>query len=297
MKKFFRNTLFFISSAALIFGVERLCHAATDGFTLTRVRSDFTFEPAYVTPSCEAALKEIFTQPFTYLSSGSQCYVFLSEDKQTILKLFKNHRFGNIASLFDKKRKLKRIESFHDTLTSCLFSHKEFRDETRVFYVHLGKTEDPALKAHLVDKLNIHHYLDLNSTQFHLQKCATSVPQYLLSLRKKGAHEEAKLALDALLDISEKRALLGFNDKDPHLIHNFGFIDGQAVQVDAVGFSPNKSRDKRRFYTKEILKIRAKVMPWLEENYPEIIPHVESQLTSFYDTPDHGPGTRRLTTH
>ena len=85
------------------------------------------------------------------------------------------------------------------------------------------------------------------------------------------------------MEISEKRALLGFNDKDPHLIYNFGFINGKAVQIDAVGFSKNESNEKRRFYTRETEKIRAKVMPWLKKNYPEVVSHVENQLNALSD--------------
>ncbi len=267
----------------LFIGVERLCHKATDGFTLTRIRSDFSFSPAFVTENSENSIEETLSQPFHYLSSGSQCFVFKSEDGKTVLKLFKNHRFFNIASLFDEKRREKRIESFHDALTSCLFSHKQFQEHTAVFYVHLGKTEQPDFSAHLVDKLGIHHFIDLNNTQFHLQTCATSVPDHLLTLRKYRMHKAAKKSLDSLLEISEKRALLGFNDKDPHLIYNFGFINGEAVQIDAVGFSKNESTDQRRFYTRETEKIRAKVMPWLKKNYPEVVSHMENQLNALSD--------------
>ena len=268
---------------ALFIGVERLCHKATDGFTLTRVRSDFSFSPDFVTDRQDDSLQEILSQPFHYLSSGSQCYVFKSEDGKTVLKLFKNHRFFNIASLFDEKRRQKRIESFHDALTSCLFSHQNFQEHTAVFYIHLGKTTTPDFTAHLVDKLGIHHFIDLNNIQFHLQDCATSVPQHLLMLRRYRQHEEAKRALDSLLEISEKRALLGFNDKDPHLIYNFGFINGVAMQIDAVGFSKNESTDQRRFYTRETKKIRTKVMPWLKENYPEVVSHMKKQLDALSD--------------
>lgn len=268
---------------ALFIAVERLCHKATDGFALARVRSDFSFSPAYVTQMQDDSLEEILSQPFHYLSSGSQCYVFKSEDGKTVLKLFKNHRFFNLASLFDEKRREKRIESFHDALTSCLFSHQQFQEHTAVFYVHLGRTETPDFTAHLVDKLGIHHFIDLNSVQFHLQSSATPVPDYLLMLRRYRMHNAAKSALDHLLEISEKRALLGYNDKDPHLIYNFGFIDGEAVQIDAVGFSKNRSGDGRRFYKREAPKIRAKVMPWIEKNYPEMVEHMEAQLNALSD--------------
>ncbi len=279
------KTIRILLGIALFFAVERLCHLATDGFSLSRIQSSFAynaaFDPQKLNEEQREQLELMLDQPYHYLACGSQCFAFLSADKKYVLKFFKHDRFPR----FGKKRE-KKLESMHDALTSCFFSYNSFQEETGMLYAHMTKTADLNCQAHLVDRLNIHHKINLDEYEFHIQKYAQTVPEYLLTLRKQGEHEKAKRAIDQLLDLSERRSLLGYNDKDPHFIHNFGFIEDTALQIDAAGFSQNKSKNSRRFYTKEIHKIEAKATPWIQKNYPEIFDYVRGQIKALYDDED-----------
>ena len=83
MKRLVKIFLF----AILFFGVERLCHKATDGFAIVNI---------YAPPGdnskrhrAEMPDPKLLTQTYRYLNCGSQSYIFVSEDGKTILKFFK----------------------------------------------------------------------------------------------------------------------------------------------------------------------------------------------------------------
>src|SRR3989304_3794415 len=87
----------------LFVAVERFCYVQTQGFRVEKslppphrdVRWHF---PA---PSEEERieLKKTLSQPFTFLSKGNECYAFVSEDGQYVLKFFKHQIFSHYVFL------------------------------------------------------------------------------------------------------------------------------------------------------------------------------------------------------
>ena len=92
-----------------------------------------------------------------------------------------------------------------------------------------------------------------------------------------------KKALFSLLAFTVKRAEKGYSDKDPHLIRNFGFIDGKAVEIDIGGFHHDPKKDLVYFHTHEMRRIERKLLPWIEENYPELAPYTKEELAKLID--------------
>src|SRR5579872_1804949 len=79
--------LFFVFSLLLIpSGYKRL----TGGFRIEKMRIDFPFNAEWeINRNGMDGIKRILSQPFRYLDRGSQCYVFVSEDDQFVVKLFR----------------------------------------------------------------------------------------------------------------------------------------------------------------------------------------------------------------
>ena len=77
------------------FGLERLCHMATDGFALARIthplQANGEFPPPILSSEETMTLKKILSQPFHYLSCGGQTYVFTSDDGHYVIKFLKFH--------------------------------------------------------------------------------------------------------------------------------------------------------------------------------------------------------------
>lgn len=272
-------------------GIERLSHFLTDDFGYANITSSLPYHSEWDISLSEKKLneaKKILDQPYSYLASGSQSYVFLSDDGKYVLKFFKHKRwrlsplleFLPLPAKLDAKRahwKKKKNETVHATFGSCLTSYYTFPKETGTLFVHLNKTPlDQTII--LKDRIGFKHHIELSDVEFVLQRRAIPTDTYLLSLKQQGKTEEAEKALASLLAFTHERAQKGYSDKDPHLIRNFGFINDEAVEIDIGGFHHDPKKDLQYFHTQEIRRIERKLLPWLEENYPELLPKAQQEL-------------------
>ncbi len=281
--------LFVIAS---IFGIDRLSHYLTDGFGYPNITSAPPYNPHWEVSFSDEDLQELqeaLSQTYTYLESGSQSYAFVSEDNAYVIKFFKHKRW-RLNPLIDalplppslsakrERWKQKKKETVDATFESCVTSYREFKDETGLLFVHLNKSSLNHILT-VKDRIGFKHQIELGNVEFVIQKKAIPTGPYLLSLKEKGKTEEAKKALSALLDFTVKRAEKGYSDKDPHLIRNFGFINDQAIEIDIGGFHRDPKKDLNYFHSHEMKKIKRKLLPWLEENYPELAPFAEEQFS------------------
>lgn len=283
-----------ILALALVVGVERLSHALTDDFGYASITSNLPDDPRWDCPTRHedhAELERALSQPYNYLESGSQSYAFVSQDGKYVIKFFKHKRWRLnplIASLplppSLKARRdhwvRKKKETVASTFQSCITSYQEFREETGVIFVHLNKKGPFGQNLIVRDRIGFKHLIDLKEVEFILQRKAIPTHEYLLDLKNKGMDKEAEKAIRDLIAFTAYRAHKGYSDKDPHLIRNFGFIDGKATQIDIGGFHRDPKKDLRYFYSHELLKIRAKLIPWLVENYPELASSAEQSFSN-----------------
>jgi len=274
---------------ALTVGVERLSHYLTDGFGITSISSDVPVRPEWAVATSEedaCEMRRALSQDYHYLTSGSQSYVFLSSDGKYVLKFFKHKRWKAspiYASLplpasWEKKRDHwieKKRETVNDTFTSCKVSYELFKAETSVLFVHLNKSTHLQTTLVVKDKVGLKHQLFLDDLQFVLQKKAIPTDEYLLSLRKAGDTHGAQKAVRDMIDLTKTRAALGYSDKDPNFVRNFGFIDGKAVQIDVGGFHKDPKKGLKYYEEREIFKIEDKFLPWIQKHYPEITAYTE----------------------
>src|SRR5438445_301873 len=85
MRRVFKLLLF----VALFIGAERFCHKQTRGFALSNIFPKEELE--WPEQEISQEIKTLLSQPFTFLESGLECYAFVGEDGETVLKLFKHH--------------------------------------------------------------------------------------------------------------------------------------------------------------------------------------------------------------
>ena len=91
--------------------------------------------------------------------------------------------------------------------------------------------------------------------------------------------EEAKKIIDALFAMTHKRLDKGILDHDPNMTKNFGFLNGEALQIDIGGFFIAK---KPASFTEDLELFRKKSSgfgDWLQKNYPSLYTHFLEQLT------------------
>ncbi|NRA90785.1 MAG: hypothetical protein HRU43_06640 [Simkaniaceae bacterium] len=276
----------------LIAGVERLSHHLTDGFSYPNISSSLPYQPHFDVETKKGdleTLKVALSQPYRYLESGSQSFVFISDDGEFVIKFFKHKRWRinpfykhlPLPSRFAKRRSRwieKKKETVAATFGSCKTAYTEFRDETGVIFVHLNKTPLFQKTLKIKDKLGFKQRIPLEKVEFVVQRKAIPTNAYLLQLKEEGKIFEAKKALQELFAFTEMRAKKGYSDKDPHLIHNFGFLGGKAVEIDIGGFHKDPKKDLTYFYSKEVKKIRRKLLPWIDANYSELKDFVSDEL-------------------
>ncbi|HSX03462.1 MAG TPA: hypothetical protein VLG76_01900, partial [Rhabdochlamydiaceae bacterium] len=201
---------------------------------------------------------------FYYLASGGQAWVFVSEDQKFVLKFFKAHL---------RKRKAK----FERDFKSCKLAFDELKNETGLVYLHLNKSADLHLMAKVVDKLHIEHQIDLDKTEFLVQKKATLLYDHIQKLMNEGKAQEAKQALSAVCRLILKRCEKGIFDEDPRIQCNLGFIGNEAILIDTGRLKWDLKRKNPEVYRQDLKKITYKLKSWLSDHYPELIATLENE--------------------
>ena len=171
--------------------------------------------------SLSSEFKEVLEQPFFFLGQGAQCYAFLGEDGKTVLKLFKKDR----KRFFWKKEK----QGFKEASDAYKLAFKQLKEETGLLYLHLNESALNG-KLTLIDEQKKVHRIYADETAFLLQKRVELLPDYLDSLAgDRVAIEEVIQKFETFFIHRTKK---GITDPKQALRINYGFLDGQVVQLD-----------------------------------------------------------------
>jgi hypothetical protein len=239
-----------IFSLVVFVAVERFCHKHTRGFAMQKIFSQLPAgeEEFSLFDADYAHIDMVLAQPFTFLHSGGQCYAFISQDGTTVLKLFKQHHLRwwhllhalPLPHFFEplRAKQLQKMEHYSPLfLESCTIAYRDFKEQSGLIYLHLNKTHHFNRKATLIDPLGIAHTLDLDNTQFALQKNAQLCYPKFRQLVQEGNLADAKICIDSLFNLIRDRARKGIKDRDPHIRKNIGFIGNQAIEIDIGSFT------------------------------------------------------------
>lgn len=257
----------------LFFRVAAFCQKQTGGFTVHRV------QPSHTNPSFHTAPPQwnIPSQRFLYHASGKQCFVFVSEDGQYVLKLFR--RAHLMAPIFAQIPLLNRLKPFkphkmerqvakqYRDFMGYKIAFEHFQEETALIALHLNPEPAKLPTITLVDKIGVEHSLDLNKTSFALQHRALSFPEWLAQSNEKTIQE----GIRAIFDLFQKRIESGISDDDPSPYKNFGFYKGKPIQID-----PGQYQLAAAPSDHELASMQKLFIKWLRKNNPELIPYVET---------------------
>lgn len=272
-------------AALAVFAVQKFCHRQTDGFQLTKIRSNISSLSEQEHQS-STSIQEILKQQFTYLGSGGQCYAFLSEDKKTVLKLFKMHHLEQhkwiqylaLPGILDSWRlkviavQKQKIEKFFESNTLAWSTLKE---ESGLIHLCLNPPEKSPYTTTLIDKLNISHTISLDKIPFALQHYAENPFKKLRTHIARKEMAEAKAIVKNIVDILKQRYEKGIGDLDPALRRNVGLLDDKAIFIDIGAFVP----DLKTINQKELLWSETRRMDrWLDKRAPELKEYLDSLI-------------------
>ena len=294
MRRKYPLILKFFLFASLFWGVERFCHKQTHGFQLHKVLSKHAEEDIQgsdyaISEEEKRGLQTVFFQPFYFLGSGGQSYAFVSQDGKTVLKLFKNHRIRlwkflhgiSLPALLDVYRQRFLNKIIHQSpafFESCKISYLEFKERTGLIYLHLHKTDFIKKKLTIVDNLGIAHQIDLDSTDFALQKKAEFFKPKLKKLMENNDLNAAKQCIDSYLGLIVERCKKGIADHDPNFRRNVGFIGNLAVEIDLGSYTKDESIKSRENFKLEVLDKTQKFKGWMQRKDPGLFLYLSDRI-------------------
>lgn len=272
-----RSLLKFLAFALLFIATARFCDRHNCGFSFSSTQSTLPYDSRWETrePSAHAlqSVNEILSQPFTLMGGGEQCYVFLGSDKTTILKLFKH----NLSWLKEGRFKWQNPH-LDPVLRSCKFAADELSELTGVFFAHLNRTDLGLPLVTIQDRQKISYLINLNDTEFVLQKRGELLCQRLQRQIARGEIEEAKATLQSTLFALQQLQTLGFINYDSAFLRNFGFADNNPCFLDIGSFSRDLSAKRTLLSDDSLVKKLKNLDSWLMRHYPELAFFLEQLL-------------------
>ena len=279
---------------ALAYFVPKFCHKQTDGFTLSKIHSNLSYNPKWEV--CEKnneppqRLDQIFSQRFTYLGSGGQCYAFVSEDNKYVIKFFKHHlrrvspliKYLPLPPKLAEKRnlqKIKRTKKLQRDFNSYVLAYTHLFEESGLLYLHLNKTGSLHQIARVIDKLSIEHKIDLDKVEFILQKKGNLALTHLQKLIQEEKFTKAKEAIESICDLILIRCNKGIYDEDAKIHRNFGFIGNRAILIDIGRLKIDESRKNPKVQQRDLREITQRLENYLEEMSPQLAKHLNHYLS------------------
>ncbi len=278
-KKFFLIVFFLIA----VFFIERWCHEKTEGFRISNLFLKEKIPPhLFAAKELDDLQTKALKQPYFFLASGGECYVFESEDKQWVLKFFKNHHLTSLSWMdaiplphfLDKKREdflKKRRLSTHHFWNSCHLTHEKLQEETALAFLQTTPHLEGSYPLEIYDKIGVRHTLHLEKIPFALQR---KVELFLPSLEqdiKNHRLKEAQSKITAAIQAASKLLDKGIKNSDPEIKRNLGWEGSQVIFIDLGSFEKSEEsfQDPSR-KQKELGRLTRRLHQWLLDNHPDL---------------------------
>lgn len=268
----------------LTFSGIRLYYRLTDDFRLSNITHDLPQNVDWKIPSLNATEQEqlsaILQQPFHYIGKGAQSYAFASQDGEYVLKFFKFkhlkpawylHLLPSMGPLARYKQAVieKKSRKLHSLFIGYALAYLENRDYSQLLYVHLTPTKTFKQTVTIIDKLGRAWGIQLDDVVFLVQRKGETLRSILKDQLDHQQIEEAKQTLSKVLDMYVAEYHRGLYDRDPGVMQNTGFIDGQAFHLDVGKLTKEDRMRQPDNYKKDLRIIVWKIDQWLQQAYPQ----------------------------
>lgn len=293
MRKWIKISIFALLLTVALYGAGRLYYAVTGGFTLSNITSTLPYDERWQikTPSAQQQfiINDALNQEYTYLGKGCQSYVFISRDGQYVIKFLKYQRFRPqmwidlftfipAVERYQNQKTLEKQEKLEKVFRSWKLAYEQLQEQTGVIYVHLNKVPMNGKKLAIRDKMNFKHQIDLENTEFLVQKRAEMFAPTIQRMMKVGDANRAKRLLDKLLILLLFEYMRGIADNDHALMQNTGVMNKEPIHIDVGQFIVNDIVKDPKVYHREIFDKTYRLREWLQKHYPELADHLINRL-------------------
>lgn len=198
--------------------------------------------------------KKALEQSYSYFSKGRQAYVFLSEDGNYILKLF---RFDQctLPKIKKKRRETPFPANVPRTFNSCKLIYDQMKEESGLVYIHLNPKRLAVPHIVVKDRIGLKHKIDPERDRFVIQRKG----ELLLPALKKG--ENVAPLVESYFALIHRFCELGIANEDQTMSKNFGILDGKVFPIDTGCFYENADYAK-----KDVENFTRRMNRWLEKN-------------------------------
>lgn len=285
-----KSLFYLLASCAAAFAMYHLSIKTADKFVLSEIQYERPYNPDFDTrPLTQAEQQEVDTalsQNYTYFGCGGQAYVFFSDDGKYVIKFFKQRHFREPTHLnyipFIKKYRdlkyVKRKKKITNEYGSYKLGFEEIPEETALVYVHLNKTSHLKKTITISDKFKLEHKIDLDKTDFILQRRAQLVHDKIDQQMAAGDIAGAKRTISSIVDLIVTRCKKGYTDKDPNIATNCGILGDKAIKIDVGRFGLEPLMANPLFYKPELFHIVQPFHKRLSEKYPELAKHLDEKV-------------------
>jgi hypothetical protein len=278
-----RFIIFLVLLVALLCRLDRHFLKKNHHFSIRAIQSTLTPQPKKITPTA-VSLETLFCQPYTYLNKGLQSFVFISADRQFVIKFYRfpshmrsfywlTHPWPDAFRPDRAEVKQYNQEKLTKTLSSYTIADEELREESALVMTHLHQTEHIKKQLVLIDQMKQRYRIDLDQTCFIVQKTAKPIFPTLDNCIEQGNLEEAKRMIDSIILNIVERCHKGITDHDAILEKNYGWCDGRAIHVDVGRFAKEPTDAKT-----EVVKITESLNHWLRSRSPVLHEHYQQQV-------------------
>jgi hypothetical protein len=261
-----------ILSLLLFFAVERFCHSQTGSFSLPKMLLDAPL--ATINPA-----PEFFSQPLTFIGAGNQFYAFETADHQYVVKFMKFSRtrplpwlekisLPSFLNTWKQNYLAQRAKRLANLTHSSNLALQYLSEET-------GLVPCPPAKKTilLIDKLGIHHQIDLARTRFLVQKKAESFTIYF-----QQNPSEAKHLISSYIQTVASQCKKGICNLDPVIDRNYGIVDRKIILMDVGSFLSHEKLKTSVGVRQEIFMELLPLREWLQDHHPKYVADFDHEL-------------------
>jgi hypothetical protein len=250
----------------IVLSLSYLAYFRTDFFSPSAISAPLSSSFSQ-NPSEEA--EQALAQPYRYLGKGRQCYVFISQDQQTVIKFF-NKKYLTIPWYArwipnEKEKREKRQKYYRESYPLAEI------EASKILYLHLGKSEKKLPCLSILDRASRAFSLDLHQTPFVLQKRGDPFYPGLESLLASQGKETFDRAIEQFVSLIGCRIDKKIGDADHDVEHNFGILEGQVFHLDPGRFFKNENLWQPDVLHQEWWSATHRFREWLLEKYPESV--------------------------
>jgi hypothetical protein len=297
LKKILLFSVKLLGLTAIFIGLRFFCLNKTHGFRPYLILSNLPNNPCWEVPPLsdeeQKKIDALLDQPFTFLGSGGWCFAFLGQDQKTVLKFYKHSHLlpSSICKEFSFKKLLLQSDPMPQNapyfqefnFKSCMLLYTQAKERTGIVYVHLNKTQDTHKPVTLIDNIGIHHTIDLDKTEFIIQKKADLLFPHIQYLSQQKKFDEAKRCIDDFFNCILTLSKMGLRDYDRSLRNNFGFTEDRAVTLDLSSFGFDESIKNPGQYKKELVNKTQRFSRFLRKHHHDLYLYSEDRLSEIME--------------